>query len=211
MTRVDDPDQRTIPQQPPPCSPTRIWDDRCCGADPARLGRWLRQRWPSAMGLGVAVLLLATGAASRDTLVIGVTAAAFCYFAAAALGRPWVAWVSIVGASLAVVASEAAGLVWWGGLGMLALALVVIGLLSGALPTLMQGAALAGYGTLAVGALAMEPRAGLVLAGLALASHAVWDAIHYRRNEVVPQSMAEACLLLDVPLGLGCIALSLWI
>lgn len=172
---------------------------------------WLLQRWPSALGLGVAVLLLATGAASRDTLAIGVTAAAFCYFAAAALGRPWVAWASVVGASLVVVASEAAGLVWWAGLGMLALALLVIGLLSGAhRPTLVQAVALAGYGTLAVVTLAMEPRAGLVLAGVALASHAVWDAVHYRRDDVVPRSMAEACLLLDVPLGLGCMALSLW-
>jgi hypothetical protein len=49
----------------------------------------------------------------------------------------------------------------------------------------------------------------MVLAGLALASHAVWDAIHYRRAAVVPRSLAEFCMLLDVPLGLGAVVLAL--
>ncbi len=177
------------------------------GAGP---GRGLRHRWPAALGLGVAVLVLATGAADRDTLATAVTAAAVCYLAAAALGRPWVAWASIAGASLVVVASEAVGLGRWAGLGLTALVLVAVGLLRGApRPTLTQSAALVGFGGLAVVALAIEPRAGLVLAGLTLAGHAVWDAVHYHRDEVVPRSLAEACMLLDVALGLGCIALSL--
>jgi hypothetical protein len=33
--------------------------------------------------------------------------------------------------------------------------------------------------------------------------------VHYRRNEVVPRSLAEACMLLDVPLGLGLVVLAL--
>ncbi|MFE5309542.1 hypothetical protein [Isoptericola sp. NPDC056605] len=47
-----------------------------------------------------------------------------------------------------------------------------------------------------------------MVAGLALAGHGVWDVVHHRRDQVVPRSMAEACLFLDVPLGLGCIALA---
>ncbi|KAE8762898.1 hypothetical protein GB883_17010 [Georgenia thermotolerans] len=172
--------------------------------------RALLRRWPSALGLGVATLLLATGAAERDTLAITVTAAAVCYLAAAALGRPWVAWASIAGASLVLVVGELAGLPWWVGLALTGLALVVVGLWRGApRPTLVQAAALLGFGALAVVALIVEPRAGLVLAGLTLAGHAFWDAIHHRRDQVVSRSLAEACMLLDVPLGLGCIGLGL--
>ncbi len=57
-------------------------------------------------------------------------------------------------------------------------------------------------------ALFLAPRVGLVLAGLVLASHAVWDVVHYRRNQVVPRSLAEFCMLLDVPLGVGFIVLA---
>jgi hypothetical protein len=167
-------------------------------------------RWPSVLGLGVAVLLLWTGAAGRETLAIGVTAAAMCYLAAGALGRRWVAWVSVPGVSLVVIASEVAGMPWWAGVGAAGFALVAVGLRRGSpRPTLTQGAAVLGFGAVAVIALAADPRAGLVLAGLALASHAVWDTIHYRRDEVVPRSLAEACVFLDVPLGLGCIILAL--
>jgi hypothetical protein len=42
-----------------------------------------------------------------------------------------------------------------------------------------------------------------VVAGLALAAHAAWDARHLRRGTVVPRSLAKACLALDLPLGLG--------
>ena len=58
-------------------------------------------------------------------------------------------------------------------------------------------------------ALALGPTAGAVLASLALIAHAIWDVIHYRRNAVVPQSFAEACMFLDVPLGVTIIVLTL--
>jgi len=171
--------------------------------------RTVLSRWPALLGLGAAVLLLAAGVADRATLAIGVSAAALCYLAAAALGRPWVAWASIVGASLVVVASEVAGLPWWAGIGITALVLLGIGTVRGVVrPTLPQAAALLGYGTLAVTALAIDPEVGLVVAGLTLAGHAVWDVVHHRRNTVVPRSMAEACLFFDVVLGLGCLALA---
>lgn len=166
-------------------------------------------RWPAALGLGVAVLLLAIGVADRTTLAIGVSAAALCYVAAAALGRPWVAWVSILGTSLVVVASEVAGIPWWAGIGLTALVLLGIGVARGAArPTLPQASALLAYGSLAVVALAVDPGVGLVVAGLTLAGHAAWDVVHHRRGEVVPRPMAEACLHFDVVLGLGCLALA---
>ena len=60
-------------------------------------------------------------------MAITVCVAALCYLGAAALGRPWVAWAGIVGASLVVVASELVALVWWAGIGIAALTLVVAG------------------------------------------------------------------------------------
>ena len=64
------------------------------------------------------------------------------------------------------------------------------------------------YGGLACAALLLAPRAGLVLAGLALAAHALWDMEHYRRDLVVPRSLSAFCMALDVPLGLGAVVLA---
>ncbi|WP_419993606.1 hypothetical protein [Streptomyces boninensis] len=172
--------------------------------------RALAHRWPSALGLAAAAQSLVTGAA-REGVATTISVAAVCYLAAAALGRPWVAWAGIVGGSLVVVASELAGLAWWAGLGIAAVALIAIGL-SGNVPRpplTAQTIALAGFGGLAVAGLYTAPRLGLALAGIALATHAVWDVIHYRRKQVVPRSLAEFCILLDVPLGIGAIILAI--
>jgi hypothetical protein len=97
------------------------------------------------------------------------------------------------------------------GVAVVALVLVVAGPL-GRAPRLVlttQTAALLGYGGLAVAALYIAPRIGMAMAGVALASHAVWDVIHYRRNKVVPRSLAEFCMFLDVPLGAGIVLLAI--
>ncbi|MEE6258143.1 hypothetical protein [Plantactinospora sonchi] len=166
-------------------------------------------RWPSAVGLTAAVLVLATGP-DRQTLSITVCAATLCYLGAAALARPWVAWAAVPGFSLVIIASRVLGLPWWAVAGIAALILVVVGLVGRvSYPALTaQAVAVAGFGGLAVAALLIAPSFGLVLAGLVLASHGIWDAVHYRRNAVVPRSLAEACMLLDVPLGLGFIVLA---
>lgn len=168
----------------------------------------LRRRWPAALGLAAAVVVLATGA-DRETLAIVVGVATLCYLAAAVSGRRWMAWVAVLGASVVVAASEVTGLPWWIGMGAVALGLVVVGLLTRVpLATLgAQTAALLGYGGLAVVALYLAPQAGPVLAGLVLAGHGVWDLVHYRRDRVVSRSLAEFCMLLDVPLGLGFVVL----
>lgn len=182
------------------------------GAGVAPAGRAsVVQRWPSALGLAVAVVVLVIGA-SRETAAITVTVAAVCYLAAAALGRPWVSWAAIPVGSLVVVVAEVAGVPWWVALGAAAVVLVAVGLFSGtARPALTaQAVAYAGFGGLAVvAAVLLGPQVGMVLAGLVLASHAVWDAVHFRRRLVVSRSLAEACMLLDVPLGLGIAVLAL--
>jgi hypothetical protein len=113
--------------------------------------------------------------------------------------------------SLVVVASQMIGVAWWAVGGTVALALVIAGLLLRVPrpPLAAQTAALIGYGGAAMAALFLAPRVGLVLAGVALAGHTVWDVIHYRRNQVVHRSLAEFCVLLDVPLGVGAIVLAI--
>jgi hypothetical protein len=170
----------------------------------------LLRRWPSALGLVVAGVAIATGP-NRDTVAITVCAAALCYLAAAALNLPWVAWAGILGASLVVVVGELAGLVWWGAIGIVAVALAALGLVLRVPRRALaaQAIALLAYGGLAVVAVVIDPRAGMILAGLTLAGHAGWDLVHYRRNAVVPRSLAEFCVLLDVPLGLALVVLAL--
>ena len=169
----------------------------------------LLHRWPSALGLLAAAGQIATGV-NRDAVAITLGVALLCYLGAAALDRPWIAWAGIAGGSLVVVAGELAGLPWWVAIGVVAAALVAIGLIGRApRPALTaQTAALLGFGGPAVAALFLAPRAGMVLAGLALAAHAAWDVVHYRRDAVVPRSLAEFCLLLDVPLGLALVGLA---
>ncbi|WP_422769499.1 hypothetical protein ACN28C_22445 [Plantactinospora sp. WMMC1484] len=166
-------------------------------------------RWPSALGLAAAVIVLATGP-DRQTVAITVGAAALCYLGAAALARPWVAWAAVPGFSVVMVASALFELPWWVVAGVAAAVLVVVGLAGRVSYPLLgaQTAAVAAYGGLAVTGLLLAPRVGAVLVGLVLAAHAIWDAVHFRRNAVVPQSLAEACMLLDVPLGLGFLVLA---
>jgi hypothetical protein len=178
-------------------------------ADSSR-SRTLLHRWPTALGLAAAVLQLVVGV-DRESVAIVICVAALCYLGAAALNRPWIAWAGVVGGTLVVFASGWVGLTWWAGLGIVAVLLVVVGLLGRAPrpPLTAQTSALLGYGGVAVAALFFAPRLGLVLAGVALAAHAVWDVIHFRRNWVVPRSLAEFCVVLDVPLGVGAVILAI--
>ncbi|QNP76199.1 hypothetical protein IAG44_41525 [Streptomyces roseirectus] len=175
----------------------------------AREGRGVLYRWPSVLGLVAAGLQFAAGV-ERESVAITLCVAALCYLGAAAWGRPWIAWAGIAGGSVVVVVSEVAGLVWWGGVGGAAGALVVVGVVTGASRPVLtaQTVALLGYGSLAVTALFLAPRLGLALAGLALMAHAAWDLRHYLRDEVVPRSLAEFCVLLDVPLGIGAVVVA---
>ena len=142
-------------------------------------------------------------------MTVGV--ATLCYLGAAALDRRWVAWVGVPAGSLLVPIGELLGLKWWGAVGIVAVVLVVLGLVLGVprRPLTAQTVAMAGYGVLAVTALFVAPTAGVVLAGLVLACHAIWDAVHHRRDAVVPRSLAEFCMFLDVPLGGGLVVIGL--
>ena len=167
-------------------------------------------RWPTALGLAAAALALA-GDAGAETPAVVVCVAALCYLGAAASGHPWIAWVGVVGGSAVVVVGEIVGATWWAALAVAALALLAVGCTSRTRrpATARQMLAAAGFGVPAVLAvLLLTPRAGLLLAGVVLASHAVWDLVHVRSGQVVPRSLAEFCMALDVALGLGLVLLA---
>jgi hypothetical protein len=167
------------------------------------------RRWPAALGLASAAYVAVVGG-DRDSAVDVVCVAVVCYLSAAALGLPWVAWAAIPASAAVIALGGIADLEPWATLGLTSLVLVAVGLRLGSRPVLAaETAALVVYGGVAVSALALGPRAGAVVAGLALAAHAVWDAVHLRRGVVVPRSLAEACIFLDVPLGLAVVTLAL--
>lgn len=170
----------------------------------------LWRRWPTAVGL-LGAVFVAVVSPDRDTVVIALLVAVGCYLAAAALSARWVAWAAIPVGSALVVAGALIGIDPWLVLGATSVVLVVLGLMLGASRTALaaQSVALVAYGGVAAAALALGPTAGAIVASLALIAHAIWDVIHYRRNAVVPRSLAEACMFFDVPLGVTIIVLAL--
>jgi hypothetical protein len=167
-------------------------------------------RWPTALGLAAVGVALA-GEVGAETPAITVCVAALCYLGAAALGRPWIAWAGVPAGSAVVVVGELIGSTWWAALAVTALVLLAAGSTSRTRrpATAWQTAAAVGFGVPAVAAvLLLAPRAGLVVAGVVLAGHAAWDLVHLRSGRVVPRSLAEFCIALDVPLGLGCVLLA---
>lgn len=168
-------------------------------------------RWPLVLGLACAGLVLAFSA-DRDTVATTVVAAAICYLAAAALDRPWVAWAAIP-ATLVLGAVGRVVFGWspWVLIALSGVVLVGVGLAGRAPRAALraQTGALLGYGAAAVVGLLVAPTAGLVIVGLTLAAHGIWDVAHLRSGRTVPRSLAEACIALDVPLGLGVVVLAL--
>ena len=178
-------------------------------ADVAHVRRPVLGYWPAALGLAAATFQVVTGV-TAEAVAITVAVATSCYLAAAALDRPWVAWASVLAGSVVVTVSEIADIAWWAGLAAFAAALVLVGVLLQARVRALtaQGLAMVGFGGLAVLAVLVSPGLGLALAGVALASHAGWDYVHWRRNEVVPRSLAEFCFVLDIPFGVASIVLA---
>lgn len=162
------------------------------------------------LGLAAATLQIVTGVNAK-AVAITVAVAASCYLAAAALGLPWIAWANILAGSVVVTLSEIAGIPWWVSLGVFAAILVVVGLVHQAPGGILtaQSLAMLGFGGVAVASVLVARRLGLALAGVALASHAVWDYRHWRRNDVVPRSLAEFCFVLDIPFGVAAIVLAI--
>ena len=165
----------------------------------------LVHRWPSAVGLLAAAGLFLAGA-DRASVALVVAIAATCYVAAAAFSLPRMAWAWIPLSFVVVLAGALVELDPLVATAGSAAVLVVVGLLRGAArPALtLEVAGLLLYGSISVGALLLAPTAGLVVVAATVIAHGIWDLWHLRRHrDLVSPSLAEACVALDVPLGLA--------
>ena len=134
----------------------------------------LIHRWPTAVGLLVA-LAAVLGGADRDTVATTVAVAASCYVAAAAFSLPAMAWLWIPIASVLAVGGALVDLDPVVTTGIVVAVLVVVGLLRGASrPALtLESAGFVGYGVFVIVALLLAPGVGLVVAALTLVAHGI--------------------------------------
>lgn len=165
-----------------------------------------------AIGVASGAGLLFSGYPEALGTTVPMTAlgiATLGYLAAAVTGLRWVAWLVVVLGTVLVAGAELLDVPRWIALSVAGVVLVVVGLVRRPRATTPQALAMLGYFGVAVVALSLDPRVGLVIAGLALAAHAVWDFVHYRRNVVVGRSLALWCMGLDLCLGLVCVGVAL--
>jgi hypothetical protein len=171
--------------------------------------RWtdiLMHRWPTALGIAVAVLAAFDLEDGLEFAALTVLMA-LVYLGAAALDRRWSAWVVLLAGLLptffipsnsgidpSVVLLVAAAPVF-----------LVLGVARGqlrkpgGLP--LQTVGMLAFGSTVLVALYVDPDLGGKLVGIAIIGHAVWDAYHYLRDRVVARSYAEFCAVVDLLLG----------
>ncbi|GEK23316.1 hypothetical protein [Cellulomonas xylanilytica] len=173
---------------------------------PART--WAPVAWV-ALGVATGVLMILPGGdddgltSMQPTTVIGI--AVLGYLTAAVAGRRWVGWVAAWTFAVLVVVAGALDVPRTAVLVASAVILTGIGLVLRPRLTVPQALAAAGYLGVALIALALAPRIGLAIAGLALVAHVVWDVLHYRRDAVVTRSLALWCIGLDLVVGGACV------
>ncbi|WP_260665772.1 hypothetical protein [Cellulosimicrobium cellulans] len=174
-------------------------------------GRHLLERWPSLVGLLALLLNVTNGADAHVTAMIIVIASA-CYLAASAIGSRRSGWIVVGGAIVAVVLAGVTGLDPTVTVLVLGAAFAVLGLLRGAgvdrRELGIQALGFLGFSAVALTAMMVGPVPALYLATLAAVGHAAWDVVHFVRDRVVPRSLAEACFVLDLGLGVAMLCLA---
>jgi hypothetical protein len=166
------------------------------------------RHWAAWAAIG-ATALVAFDLSEGVDVAPALAASALVYFGAAVLARPSIAWALFFGSVAVVFATELLG----GGdvdptwvVLALALPLLVHGLRPAArrdrdgLPPLQVAAVLA-FGGAAALALGAGGDLGGYLVAAGLFGHALWDAHHYRIDQVVVRPFAEFCLVLDTLLA----------
>lgn len=163
-------------------------------------------RWPSVVGL-LALLLNVTNGADPHVTAMIIIIASLCYLAASAIGHRSSGWIMVGVAGLAVVLARFTGLDPTATLLVAGVGFAVFGFLRGRdidrREFAAQVLAFLGFSALAVTAMMMDPLVAVYLAALAAIGHAAWDVVYFVRNRVVPRSLAEACFVLDLGLGVA--------
>lgn len=190
--------QKELQDRASPQTPHRGW------------GHWLLHRWPTA--LGIAIALLTAFDLQVDRVVFTSLAAiiafmALVYLGAAVMGQRSSAWLLFIVGFVAIFVLrllDLSSLLVFVFLGI-AFVFWVVGMVRvqrrnrGGLA--LQTLGMIGFGALALSVLYIDLTLAGYLIAVALLAHAVWDAVHLWRNRVVAASYAEFCGVLDLVLG----------
>lgn len=182
---------------------------------PRGLRRWadaLKHRWPTALGIAIAVLTFFDGEITAEfisTLSAIIFMMALIYVGAAILEQRQAAWIIFLAGFVALFVGRL--LDWNIGTSLVflvaALIFLILGVARGQLrkggDLPLQAIGMLGFGALGLLVLFVDPTLGGYLVAAALLGHAAWDAFHFRLNRVVPRSYAEFCGVLDLVLGVA--------
>ena len=174
----------------------------------------MTRRWPTAVGLVlggclVAVVLLQ----DEPDFAPPIAGMAGIYLAAYALDRPAAAWVAFPALSAVMVLLEALDLDAATGMTTVAVLLWVWAAAAGGTADrrlfTLQTAGLVAFCVVTMLAALAQPRLGIALAGVGFVAHGLWDAYHFRIDRVVHRSWSEACLVVDLPVGVALVAVAM--
>ncbi|MGC4959621.1 hypothetical protein ACLQ2P_41035 [Actinomadura citrea] len=170
-------------------------------------GRALLRRWPTAVALAAAALIVGGGLGDLDEAVSGFGELMLLlpleYLILDRIGRRGASWpvvgslvVAIVAIDIldvvplsAVIVAAALVLLVWG---------VVAGTPDGRAIFGAQAAGMLGFGAIALVGLAVDPDLGRYLVAAGWLLHGVWDVVHLKLDKVVSRSYAEACGVVDM-------------
>jgi hypothetical protein len=172
---------------------------------PPRRAHRLRQAWPVALAVAMAVLSFGGSASAEGvaSLSEALLLLPLLYLVVAKLRRREASWPALLAGIVPYVALRALDVVPTGAVvSAVALAVLVWGAVDGQLrrpdPFRVQALGMLGFGAVALAGLALDPDLGrwLVAAGWFL--HGVWDFVHLKLDKVVARSYALWCGVLDV-------------
>ncbi len=158
---------------------------------------WLKHRWPTLLGIILAVAIGFDVADGRDVAFVLVLGA-LGYLVPAALNRKSLTWPVAIGLFVVVTLSRVLDFP------VLPVLLGITGVFTvWALATRQwfQATAAVLFGAAGVLATVADLRVGGILVAVGLIGHALWDAWHLRTGKVVTGSYAEWCGVVDVVLG----------
>lgn len=175
----------------------------------------LARRWPTALALIAAVVctVIIFGRNADVEFAPGIAIMMGAYPAAYAIGKPAAVWPAF-GVLLGVVVVFAAldidvGYGMTAVLVVLWLCVLAVGRARDGRWFVVETTGLLFFGAITIAALAVDPRLGGVLAGVGWLSHGLWDVYHWIHDRVVNRSWSEMCAVLDIPVGLLLILVSL--
>lgn len=171
----------------------------------AERSRWLnflKQRWPTALAIGLWALSLGGGAAV-GALAEVLLLLPLLYLIVAAMEQPRASWIVLVVGMTVFIALRVLNVAAPSSIFVVvALIVLVWGAVRGQLNRSslfrVQVLGMLGFGALALIGLAVNPDLGRYLVAAGWFLHGIWDFVHLRANKVVLRSYAEWCGVLDV-------------